>query len=150
MPDRIVRTIDGKRGGFLVITSIITTILGYSHLVYTSATRDLVFSGAEWLTTESAGVVIIVISAIALPLGLFSKLLPSWCESLAFVLLSAVTASLAAIHLVAWLFQVSPNSWVSMVIYSFFALSITHASNWDNPRKTTHELVDEARRTRTS
>lgn len=136
MPDRIIRTIDGKRGGFIVLTSVMLAIVGYSYILYSSAERQAAFEQLLFLSPTVMGAIFLTGALICLPIGIFSGKLPMWCESWAFILLSAATALVASANLVAWILGVSKTGWVSATIYAFFAFTIVHVSSWDNPRRT--------------
>jgi len=146
MPDRVVKTINGKRGGFVVLVSIALLVLGYSHFVHMTPARESAFTVIPLLSSTTIGVIFLIGASVAFVLGLMSKRLPMWCESWAFIILSGTAAAAAAIHLAAWLLSISPSSWVSMTIYGLISFIIVHVSNWDNPRKTSAEITGELKR----
>lgn len=133
MPDRIIPTIDGKRGGLLVILGIWYGLVGLSYVVTVTPSRERAFQWLPiFLDSTELGWLWIIISALIGTYGLVSNRHDQW-ERAAYGLAIVPPALWAAIFAVSWAVYGNPHGWVSAVTYSAWVAVILHCAGWPNP-----------------
>ncbi len=133
MPHRLIKTIDGPRGDFLLAGGLVFTAIGYSYVSTTTPGRE---AGFVWLPThldsDELGWVWVVVGLFTVTVALISARFKK-LEALAFMVLVVPPTLWALIFIGAWLLGAHPNGWVSAISYSLMAWWVLIASDWPNP-----------------
>ena len=133
MPHRLIKTINGYRGDFLLAGGTAFTAVGYSYVSVTTPGRE---AGFAWLPThldsDELGWLWVGVGLFTLMAGLLSakSLL---LEKLGFMALVVPPLLWAFIFGGAWIQGSHPLGWVSTISYSLMAWWILIASDWPNP-----------------
>lgn len=140
MPDRLIPSIDGKRGGFLLIIGIGWLTIGLSYVLGPrTESRQAGFSWLpSWLDANELGWAWVAAGLTAIIAALVSKRW-KWVESLAFGALIAPTAIWTAVFTIAQTLGEHPYGWISAVSYGIFTAVIYHCSSWPNPVRRAEE-----------
>lgn len=138
MPYRLIRTIDGKRGGILLISGLHYILIGLTNIL-TSESRslDLAF---QWLpahlNANELGWLWIVSGVLQVAASLFPRKCQA-CESAGFVS-AIVTASLwSLIFLISTVFG-NPYGARGGVAYGLVAVLMYYVTSWPNPMTIKH------------
>lgn len=133
MPHRLLKSIDGHRGDFLLAGGVAFTVVGYSYVSVTTPGRSAAFS---WLPMRMdshefgwAWVAVGVFTLISALVSAKHKTL----ARVAFMALIVPPMLWALIFAGAWLTGAHPFGWVSTVSYALMAWWVLIASDWPNP-----------------
>lgn len=136
MPERIIHTLDGKRGGFLFIMGIGWLAIGLSYaLGPTTQSRARGFAWLpQWLDANELGWLWVATALIAIVAALTSRAHPRR-ENIAFGTLMIPPVLWSVIFGWATAIGEHPTGWISSVAYCLFAAIIWHCSSWPNPSR---------------
>ena len=133
MPDRVIKSLDGKRGAFLFVGGLAYLFIGLSYLVAPTAGRQAAFSWLpEMLTPQLLGWVWVVGGAGVAVVSLISRA-HRCTEPPAFGVLMLCPALWVVIFAVSSIVGVHPTGWVSSIAYGLMAMWVWIAAGWDNP-----------------
>lgn len=134
MPERVIKTLDGKRGSFLFVGGIAYFFIGLSYIIASTPSRAAAFS---WLpnavTPESLGWVW-TIGGIGVAVAALVSRRYRDLEPFAFGVLMLCPVLFVVIFLVATLIGVHPNGWISSGVYGLLSTWVWIAAGWENPR----------------
>lgn len=143
MPHRIIKSIDGRRGGALALVSTVFLALGWSQLRDRPDGRSRVLSWLpDWFGNDDLGMILIVAAGLALVCALVSK----WSKralALGYGLMFITASLLAVLYAVASVAGMTAAV-SSAAIFAGFAGLIYTISNWDEPHSSP-PLTDEQR-----
>ena len=136
MPERIIHTLDGKRGGFLFIIGIGWLAIGLSYaLGPTTQSRARGFAWLpQWLDANELGWLWVATALVAIVAALTSRAHPRR-ENLAFGALMIPPVLWSVIFGWAAIIGEHPTGWISSIAYCLFATIIWHCSSWPNPSR---------------
>ena len=133
MPHRVIKSIDGRRGGALAIIAATFIALGWGMLRARPDGRSRVMSWLpDWFGDDDLGLVIVTLATAALICALMSRW-SKWALPVGFGFVMLAAASLAAIHGVAAAFALT-HDWSLMVVFLCFTALIFNISGWDESR----------------
>lgn len=136
MPDRIIRQLDGKRGGFLLITGIVWLAFGIGY-VLEPGTQSRIKGFAwlpTWLNADELGWIWVIAGLIALTASVSGHQRPRWENAGFGALIVPPVLWVFVFGWATWLGE-HPTGWISALIYAAFATIIWHCSSWPNPIK---------------
>lgn len=136
MPERIIHTLDGKRGGFLFIMGIGWLAIGLSYtLGPTTQSRANGFAWLpQWLDANELGWLWVATALVAIVAALTSRNHPRR-ENIAFGAITIPPVLWAVIFGWAAIIGEHPTGWIAAISYSIFATIIWHCSSWPNPSR---------------
>lgn len=133
MPERFIKTLDGKRGAFLLVGGIAYLFIGLSYVVTSTPSREAAF---QWLpqvlTPGLLGYLWVMCGVWTAVVALVSRHHERW-ENAAFASLMLCPMSWVVIYTGASVFGTHPHGWVSAVAYGLMATWVWVVSGWDNP-----------------
>ena len=133
MPERVIRTLDGKRGSFLLLSGLFYILIGLTYEVVSTPTRSAAFQWLpEAMTPQVLGVVWLVGGGASVVIALVSRW-ASRLERVAFAALMFCPLVWTLIFVGATIMGTHPNGWLSGVMYGFFASTVWVVAGWDNP-----------------
>ena len=133
MPDRVIRTLDGKRGAFLLVGGLAYAFIGLSYVVAPTAGRQAAFSWLpDPLTPQLLGWVWVVGGVGVAVVSLISRAHRA-TEPPAFGVLMLCPALWVVIFAVSSIVGVHPSGWVSSIAYGLMSMWVWIAAGWDNP-----------------
>lgn len=133
MPERIIKTIDGKRGSFLLFGGGAYLFIGLSYVLATTAGRVAAFS---WLpsplNSQNLGWVWVASGVLVTTAAVLSK---PWrrLEAVAFSALMLCPGLWVLIFGMSTVLGVHPHGWVSAIAYGLISAWVWVVSGWDNP-----------------
>ena len=133
MPERVIKTLDGKRGAFLFVGGLAYLVIGLSYLVASTGARQAAFSWLpEMLTPQLLGWVWVIGGAGVAVVSLISRA-HRFTEPPAFGVLMLCPALWVVIFAVSSIVGVHPSGWVSSIAYGLMSMWVWIAAGWDNP-----------------
>lgn len=135
MPHRIIKSIDGRRGGSLAIIAALFVVIGQSIFrVPTQSRQEAMAWLPDWFTTDVLGAIVMVLASVSLVCAVTSRW---WKWSLVIGYASAFAAAimLSSIYLIATLFGISSTAYYNAAIFGGFAALIYVNSGWDEGRQ---------------
>lgn len=133
MPHRIIKSVDGKRGDFLLAGGAAFAAIGTSYVAVRTEGRAAAFS---WLPgtagPDELGWIWVVVGLFCMVVALASTRAHK-LTAIAYALLMAPPMLWAIVFIGAWLTGAHPLGWVSAISYSLMSLWVWIASDWPNP-----------------
>ena len=137
MPYRIIKTVDGRRGSFLVLAGGMFLPVSTSYLFLDTVDRTAVLSWLpEWIRLWQFGVIFTVASVAGIVIGLLSKRLSPRIVGYGFAAVMIPPTTAGALFLLAALFGITPAGWITAFYYFSLSAMIYLASAWPNPTTT--------------
>jgi hypothetical protein len=137
MPYRIIKTVDGRRGSFLVIAGLMFLPISVSYLFVEYGTRAALLAWLpEWVRLWHFGLVFTIASVAGVTIGLLSKRLSPRFVGYGFAAVMVPPTVAAGLALLASLFGATPLGWVTVAFYGGMSALIYLASSWPNPLPT--------------
>lgn len=134
MPHRVLKTVDGKRGDFLMVGGAAFTAIGVSYVTVETAARVAAFGWFPWLTPAKMGYFWLVVGVFCLVVSLVSRRWPRLTD-VAFTAMMLIPMLHAVVLAGAWAQGIYPTGGSSAVIYMLLAGWIWVVSSWPNPRE---------------
>ena len=132
MPHRVIKSIDGRRGGALTIIAGVFLALGASQMRARSQRSQVLAWLPDWFGNDDLGIALLALAGVALACSLISKW-SKWALAVGFACAMLAAAGLAAIYGTAAIFGLIPD--VSMaVVFAGFTCLIYSISGWDESR----------------
>lgn len=133
MPDRVIHTLDGKRGGFLLIMGAGWLAIGLSYTIGPATqSRSRGFAWLPWWAdANELGWLWVITAFISITAALTSRKHPRR-ENLAFGALMIPPVMWMVIFAWATIIGEHPTGWISSIAYSIFTTIIWHCSSWPN------------------
>lgn len=133
MPERIIKTLDGKRGSFLLFGGGAYLFIGLSYALATTPGRAAAFSWLpQPLESQMLGWVWVIGGAAVAAVALLSKPLHKY-EAAAFSVLMLCPGLWVVIFGMATILGTHPKGWVSAVAYGLMSAWVWVVSGWENP-----------------
>lgn len=133
MSERVIKSIDGRRGSFLLFGGLAYLFVGISQVSMISADRESAFSWLpDFMTPHNLGWLWIAAGLVVAIVPLFSRRFVKQ-EPLAFALLALCPGMWVGVYAGAFLTGAHPGGWVTAVIYALMAGWVWVASDWENP-----------------
>lgn len=133
MPHRLIKTVDGKRGDFLLGGGAAYIMIGLSYVTTLTAGRD---RGFAWIPLnigpQQLGWIWVVVGLLITAVALVSKLYPRLVD-IAYGVLIVPPVAWALIFLTSWILGTHALGWVSTVTYMLIGMWVYIASDWPNP-----------------
>lgn len=134
MPRRIIKTIDGRRGAFLVIAGLMFLPVSVSYLFTETAHRaSLIAWLPDWVRLWHFGVLFTIASVAGFVIGVISKRVSPRVVGHGFAAIMTPPTVAAGLALLATIFGGAPTGWVSFAYYGGLSALIYLASSWPNP-----------------
>lgn len=134
MPHRLIKTVDGKRGDFLLAGGAAFAAIGTSYVAVRTEGRDAAFS---WLPgtlgPDDLGWIWVVGGVFCMVVALVSTRAHK-LTAIAYAALMAPPMLWAIVFIGGWLTGAHPLGWVSAISYSLMSLWVWIASDWPNPQ----------------
>lgn len=131
MPHRLVKTIDGRRGGALSIISVVFLAYGWGFLVRPAPAASLV-----WIPGDNpngpVGWVLLSLGTLSLILAVFSKT-SKYALASGYMVAFVAGAGMGVLFGISWSLGILPDPSASIVFLGFAAL-ILYLSGWDEER----------------
>lgn len=139
MPHRLIKSVDGKRGDFLLAGGAAFAAIGASYVTVRTVGRNAAFS---WLPgtigPDDLGWIWVVGGLFCMVVALVSTRAPK-LTAIAYAVLMAPPMLWAIVFIGSWVTGAHPLGWVSAVSYSLMSLWVWIASDWPNPQGTRGE-----------
>ncbi|MCG7424598.1 hypothetical protein [Kocuria rhizophila] len=133
MPERLITTLDGKRGAFLLIGGLAYLFIGLSYVFASTPGRQAAFQWLpEFMTPPLLGTLWILGGSWTIIVALISRGHPR-LENVAFAALMLCPTMWVVIYMGASILGTHQNGWISAVSYGLMALWVWVVSGWDNP-----------------
>lgn len=133
MPHRLIKTVDGKRGDFLLAGGTAYVMIGVSYVTTLTTGRN---KGFAWLPLDMGpqqlGWIWVVVGALIAGVALVSKKFPRLVD-ISYGALMVPPVAWALIFLVSWVLRTHELGWVSTVTYLLVAVWVYIVSGWPNP-----------------
>ncbi|MBZ6375775.1 MAG: hypothetical protein LBE67_12450 [Kocuria palustris] len=147
MPHRIIKSVDGKRGDFLLAGGAAFAAIGTSYVTVRTQGRESAFS---WLPgalgPNELGWIWVVGGVFCIAVALVSKRAHR-LTAIAYAALMAPPMLWAIVFIGSWLTGAHPLGWVSAISYSLMSLWVWIASDWPNPKGQRDEPATGSQRT---
>lgn len=134
MPDRIIRRLDGPRGGFLLLMSVGYMALSLSYVAGPATASRM--KGFAWLPQSIdanelgwAWVAVALLAFAGAWWGRQCRRIENW----AFGGLILPPSLWAAVFVIAWVVGEHPTGWITAVSYGLYTSLAWHAASWPNP-----------------
>lgn len=133
MPERVIKTLDGKRGSFLLVGGVAYAFIGLSYVITVRPEREAAFS---WLPTvitpHLVGIMWLLVGVCVAMSSLFSRN-HRGLEPMAFSALMLCPSAFVVVFLVATFTGAHPDGWISAGVYCLMCLWVWIVAGWENP-----------------
>ena len=135
MPHRLIKSVDGKRGDFLLAGGASFAAIGASYVAVRTEGRNAAFS---WLPgtvgPDELGWIWVIGGTFCVVVALVSKRAPK-LTAVAYAVLMVPPMLWALVFIVSWVTGAHPLGWVAAISYSVMSLWVWIASDWPNPKQ---------------
>lgn len=134
MPHRVIRTIDGHRGVFLILAGLIFLPVSISFIFVESPGRDAAVSWLpEAIQLWHFGIFFTAASLAGIMIGALSRRLPARIIPWGFVAVLVAPMGATVLFLTTAILGLSDQAWLSVSAYGTLVAIIYHVSSWPNP-----------------
>lgn len=135
MPERVIKTLDGKRGAFLLVGGLVYTLIGLSYIIVETHGRVVAFAWLPVLSPYMLGWVWLLLGVSVAVFALVSRS-HTRLEPFAFGALMVCPVPNALIFGAASIIGASRTGWISATLYALIILWVWIVAGWENPRPT--------------
>lgn len=135
MPHRLIKSVDGKRGDFLLAGGAAFAAIGASYVAVRTEGRTAAFSWFPGTVgPDELGWIWVIGGTFCMVVALVSTRAPK-LTAVAYAVLMVPPMLWALVFIGAWVTGAHPLGWVPAISYSVMSLWVWIASDWPNPKQ---------------